>query len=158
MEGASVQGIGSHVPYHNRPRIWGSWWRCKFLADTSVLLLILTLSATHPFSSQQGDDPALTVSRSGRPIDLLQSGPIYLIRHNAPSLATLMHRNIHFKKTTTKQLEVSPSIATATLAQAFKVNSQFSLSYWFHPILALSFQGISVAMGTSSVTLFCTKL
>jgi len=63
----------------------------------------------------------LTISRSGKPIDLLQSGPISLIGHHAPSLAALMHRNVRFKKTTTKRSKVSPSVAAATLAQAFKV-------------------------------------
>jgi hypothetical protein len=33
----------------------------------------------------------------------------------------LMHRNIRFKKTTTRRSKVSPSVAAATLAQAFKV-------------------------------------
>jgi TolB-like protein/DNA-binding SARP family transcriptional activator len=95
----------------------------KSFSDISIVLLTLTLLVTYPFSLQQVDDPAPTVSRSGRPIDLLPSGPISLIGHNAPSLAALMHRNIRFKKTTTKRLKVSPSVVAATLAQAFKVNS-----------------------------------
>ena len=70
---------------------------------------------------KQVDNPAPTISRSGRPIELLQSGPISRIGHNAPSLVALMHRNVRFKKTTTKWSKVSPSVAAATLAQAFKV-------------------------------------
>jgi hypothetical protein len=70
---------------------------------------------------QQVDNPAPTVSRSGKPIDLLQSSPISLIDHHAPSLAALAHRNVRFKKTTTKRPKASPSVAAATLAQAFKV-------------------------------------
>jgi len=44
-----------------------------------------------------------------------------LIGHHAPSLAALAHRNVRFKKTTTKRPKASPSVAAATLAQAFKV-------------------------------------
>jgi len=44
-----------------------------------------------------------------------------LIGHHAPSLAALAHRNVRFKKTTTKKSKVSPSVAAATLEQAFKV-------------------------------------
>ena len=156
MEGASVQGIGSYVPQHDRLRLWSSRWHCKFFTDTLVLLLILTLSETYPFSFQQVDDPAPTVSRSGRTIDLLQSGPISLISHNAPSLATLMHRNIRFKKTT-KRSKVSPSVAAATLAQAFKVFSIFLIT----PISSHTYIIFSEHIGrngTSSITLFCTKL
>ena len=153
MEGACVQGISSYVPQHDRLRLWSSRWHFKFLTNTLILFLIFTLSATYPFSHQQVDDLAPMVSRSGRLMDLLQWGPISLIGHNAPSLATLMHRNICFKKTT-KQSKVSPSVAAATLAQTFKVNSQFSLSHWFHSIHTLSFQGTSAAVGTSSVTPF----
>ena len=83
-------------------------------------LLTLTLSVTYPLLFQQVDDPAPIVSRSGRPIDLLPSSPVSLIGHNAPSLAVLMHRNIRFKKTT-KRSKTFPSVAAATLAQAFKV-------------------------------------
>ena len=119
--------------------------------------MTLTSSVTYPFSLQQVDDPAPTISRSGRPIDLLPSGPISLIGHNASSLAALMHRNIRFKKTTTKRSKVSPSGAAATLAPAFKVNSQFSSSYRFHPILTSSCQGTSTATGISSVTMSYTK-
>jgi len=77
------------------------------------------------------DNPAPTVSKSGRPIELLPSGPISLIGHNAPSLAVLMHRNVRLKKTT-KRSKVSPPVVAATLAQAFK--------------------GTSIATGTSSQT------
>ena len=157
MKRASIHGISPHVPQHDRSQVWSSRWRCKFLADTSVLLLTLTLSVTYPFSLQQVDDPAPTVSRSGRLIDLLPSGLVSLIGHNAPSLAVLMHQNIRFKKTTTKRSKVSPSVAAATLAQSFKVNSQFSLSYWFHPILTLFIHGASAAIETSSVTMYHTK-
>jgi len=75
---------------------------------------------------QQVDNPAPTVSKSGKPINLLQSGPISLIGHHAPSVAALA-RNVRFKKTTTKRSKTSPSVVAATLAQAFKVNSQFPL-------------------------------
>jgi len=57
------------------------------------------------------------------PIELLPSGPIPLIGNNAPTLAALMHRNVRFKKTTTKRTQISPSAAAAALIQDFKVNS-----------------------------------
>jgi len=63
------------------------------------------------------------VSRSGRPIELLPSGPISLIGNNAPSLAAIMHRGVRLKKITTKRTKTSPSLAATALAQAFKVNS-----------------------------------
>jgi hypothetical protein len=84
--------------------------------DTSVLYYLLTSSATYYLLFQQVDEPAPTISRSGKPIDLLQSGPIYLIGHHTPSLAALTHRNVRFKKTTTKWSKVSPSVAATTLA------------------------------------------
>jgi hypothetical protein len=84
--------------------------------DTSVLYYLLTSSATYYFLFQQVDEPAPTISRSGKPIDLLQSGPIYLIGHHTQSLAALTHRNVRFKKTTTKRSKVSPSVAATTLA------------------------------------------
>jgi len=71
----------------------------------------------------QVDDTPPTVSRSGKPIELLPSGPISLIGNNAPSLAALMHRNVRFKKITTKRAKISPLVAAAALAQAFQVNS-----------------------------------
>ena len=126
MEGASIHGISSYISRHDRLWLWSSWWYRKSPVDTSVPLSTLTLSVTYLFLFQQVDDPAPTISRSGRPIELLQSGPISLIGHNAPSLSALMHHNIRFKKTTSKWSKVSPSVA-ATLAQAFKVNSWLSL-------------------------------
>jgi len=86
-------------------------------------LLLLFLSATYFLYFTQVDDTPPTVSRSGKPIELLPSGPISLIGNNAPSLAALMHRNVRFKKITTKRAKTSPSVAAAALAQAFKVNS-----------------------------------
>jgi len=68
------------------------------------------------------------VSRSGRPIDLHLVSPVSLIGHNAPSLAALMHRGIRFKKMTTKRSKTAPSVAAATLTEAFKVNFQFSIT------------------------------
>jgi len=61
--------------------------------------------------------------------------------HNAPSLAVLMHRNVCFKKTTTKRSKASPSVAAATLAQAFKVklfNFLSSAPIPFHTHIILS--------------------
>jgi len=77
---------------------------------------------THFLSSEQVDNPPPTVSRSGKPIELLPSGPISLIGNNAPSLAALMHRNVRFKKITTRRPKTSPTVAAATLAQALQVN------------------------------------
>ena len=77
---------------------------------------------THFLPFEQVDDTPPTVSRSGKPIELLPSGLISLIGNNAPSLAALMHRNVRFKKITTRRSEISPTVAAATLAQAFKVN------------------------------------
>jgi len=74
------------------------------------------------------------MSRSGKPIDLLPSSTVSLIGHNAPSLAVLMHQNIRFKKMTTKRSKTSPSVAAATLAQAFKVKSSNFL--FIMPILS----------------------
>jgi len=59
-----------------------------------------------------------------------------LIGNNAPSLATLMHRGVCFKKITTKRAKTSPSVAAAALAQAFKVEKFYLLNlYRFHSIL-----------------------
>ena len=62
------------------------------------------------------------VSRSGKPIELLPSGPISLIGNNAPILDAIMHRGVRLKKVTTKRAKISSSVAASTLAQAFKVN------------------------------------
>jgi len=70
----------------------------------------------------QVDDTPPLVSRSGKPIELLPSGPISLIGNNAPTLAVIMLRGVRLKKVTTKQVKISPSVAASTLAQAFKVN------------------------------------
>jgi hypothetical protein len=136
MERASIQGIGPHVPQHDRSRTLSSWWRRKSFSDTPIFLLILTSSVTYPLLFQQVDDPAPRVSRSGRPIDLLPSGPISLIGHNAPSLAVLMHWNIRFKKTTTKRAKTSPSVAAATLAQAFKVRFIFKFPFYYADLIS----------------------
>ena len=64
-----------------------------------------------------------------------------------------MHRNMRFKKITTKRTKTSPSVAAATLAQDFKVNNFYFFNlYRFHSILTQPFQDTSAAMGTSSVT------
>jgi len=70
------------------------------------------------------DDTPPLVSRSGRPIELLPSGPISLIGNNAPTLAAIVHRGMRLKKITIKRTKTSPSVAATALAQAFKVNSQ----------------------------------
>jgi len=82
------------------------------------------LSVTHFLCFIQVDDTPPSVSRSGKPIELLPSGPISLIDNNAPTLATLMHRGVRLKKITTKRTKTSPSVAATALAQAFKVNYQ----------------------------------
>ena len=76
-----------------------------------------------------------SVSRSGRPIELLPSGPISLIGNSAPSLAALIHRGVCFKKITTRRTKTSPSVAAKTLGQAFKLNSwplQFIPTLFLH--------------------------
>ena len=50
-----------------------------------------------------------------------------------------MHRGIRFKKMTTKRSKTTPSVAAATLAQAFKVNFQFFYHTDFIPYLYYSF-------------------
>jgi len=94
----------------------------KSSTDTSILLSLLSSSVTYFFLFEQVDNPPPMVSRSGKPIELLPSGPISLIGNSAPTLAALMHWSVRFKKITTKGAKTSPSVAAATLAQAFKVN------------------------------------
>jgi len=78
--------------------------------DNTVSILIPMLQSLHfhfPLVTyflcyvHAGDTPQL-VSRSGRPIELLPSGPISLIGNNAPTLAAIMHRGVCLKKVTTK--------------------------------------------------------
>jgi len=87
-----------------------SYYFCSYQQLTSSILYRSTI---HHRTS---------VSRSAKPIELLPSGPISLIGNNAPSLAALMHRGVRFEKIITKRAKTSPSVAAATLAQAFKVN------------------------------------
>jgi len=61
------------------------------------------------------------MNKSGRPFDLWLVSPVSLIGHNAPSLAARMHQDINFKKMTTKRSKATPTVAAATLAQAFKI-------------------------------------
>ena len=75
----------------------------------------------------QVDDTPPLVSRSGKLIELLPSGPISLIGNNSPSLAAIMHRGVRLKKVSTKRTKASPSVAASTVAQAFKVNFQILL-------------------------------
>jgi len=75
----------------------------------------------------QVDDTPPLASRSGKPIELLPSGPISLISNNAPTLAAIMHRGVRLKKVTTKRAKISPSVAASTLTQAFKVNFRILL-------------------------------
>ena len=90
---------------------------------THVSILSLSFSIGNLLSLFiQVDDTPPSISRSGRPIEILPSGPISLIGNNAPSLAALMHRGVRFKKITTRRAKTSPSVAATTLAQAFKVN------------------------------------
>jgi len=98
------------------------------------------------------------VSKSGCPFDLRPVSLVSSIGHDTPSQAALMHRGVRYKKMTTKRTKATPSVAAATLAQAFKVKilNLFS-SYQFKPILILSFQGVLTTSGTSSVTLLCTR-
>ena len=122
VEGAPVLQIGPYIPRYDWLQVQSPREHCKSSTDASFLLL-LSLSATYFPCFTQVDDTPLIVSRSGRPIELLPSGPISLIGNNAPSLAALMHQNVGFKKITTKRTKTSPSVAATALAQAFKVNS-----------------------------------
>jgi len=122
VERAPVLQIGPYIPRYDRLHVQSPREHCKSSTDAKILLL-LSLSATYFLCFTQVDDTPPTVSRSGRPIELLPSGPISLIGNNAPSLAALMHRNVRFEKITTKRAKTSPSVAAAALAQAFKVNS-----------------------------------
>ena len=90
-------------------------------------------SVTYFLCYIQADVTPPLVSRSGRPIELLPSGPISLIGNNAPTLATIMHRGVRLKKVTTKRTKTSPLVAATALAQAFKVN----FSYRFHSLRLL---------------------
>ena len=63
------------------------------------------------------------MSESGRPFDLRSVSPISAIDYNAPTLAALTHRGACFKKITTKRPYATPSVAAATLVQAFKVTT-----------------------------------
>jgi len=98
--------------------------------DNTVSILIPMLqflhfhfpSVTYFLCHIQADDTPPLISRSGRPIELLPSGPISLIGNNAPTLAAIMHRGVRLKKVTTKRTKTSPSVAATALAQAFKVN------------------------------------
>ena len=91
-------------------------------------------SVTYFLCCIQADDMPPLVSRSGRPIELLPSGPISLIGNKAPTLAAIMHRGVRLKKVTTKRTKTSPSVAATALAQAFKVNFfEFFNLYRFHP-------------------------
>ena len=94
-----------------------------FKLNASILSLSFP-SVTHFLCCIQVDDTPPLVSRSGRPIKLLPSGPTSLIGNNAPTLAAIMHRGVRLKKVTTKRMRTSPSVAATALAQAFKVNSQ----------------------------------
>ena len=91
-------------------------------------------SVTYFLCCIQVDDTPPLGSRSGRPIELLPSGPISLIGNNAPTLAAIMHRGVRLKKITTKRTKTSPSVAATALAQAFKVNFRILL---FIPISSL---------------------
>ena len=91
-------------------------------------LLYLFPSVTHFLCHIRIDDTPPLVSRSGKPIELLPSGPIYLICNNAPTLAAIMHRGVCLKKVTTKRTKTSPLVAATALAQAFKVN--FQILHW----------------------------
>ena len=80
------------------------------------------------------------MSKSGCPFDLQPVSPVSFIGHDAPTLAALMHRGIRFKKMTTKRSKATPSVAAATLAQAFKVKSLvifiIPISAYTHTILS----------------------
>jgi len=67
------------------------------------------------------------MSKSGPPFNLRPVSPISPIGHNAPTLAALTHLGARFKKMTTKRSKATPSVAAATLAQAFKVRTLITL-------------------------------
>ena len=94
-------------------------------------------SVTYFLCCIQVDDTPPLGSRSGRPIELLPSGPISLIGNNAPTLAAIMHRGVRLKKVTTKRMKTSPSVATTALAQAFKV--KFFRVNWIHTTINFMF-------------------
>jgi len=104
--------------------------------DNTVSISILTLQSLHFYFPSvtyflcyiEADAIPPLVNRSGRPIELLPSGPISLIGNNAPTLAAIMHQGVCLKKVTTKRTKSSPSVAATALAQAFKVN----FLYRFH--------------------------
>ena len=122
MEGAFVLQIGSHILWYDRLRVQSLQKHCKSSTDVPILLFSF-LSATYIFCFIQIDDTPPSVSKSGKPMELLPSGSISLIGNNAPRLAALMHWGACFKKITTKRTKTSPSVAATALAQVFKVDS-----------------------------------
>jgi hypothetical protein len=88
----------------------------------------------------QVDNIPPLVSRSGRPIDLFPSGPISSIGHNAPTLASIVHRGVRLRKVTTRRTQTSPTVAAPTLARAFKAICQifsFMLTIFISAIFML---------------------
>ena len=77
----------------------------------------------------QVDNIPPSVSRSGKPIDLFPSGPISSIGHNAPTLASIVHRGVRLRKVTTRRTHTSPTVAAPTLARAFKAICQIFIFY-----------------------------
>jgi len=158
VERASVQGNGSFVPQHDQSQAWSPQWRCKFLFSIFGLFVNFNpIGSLPPFISTgwwastdneqkwEADRPSPIIPRfSHRPQHAKPRSP------HAPK--HLLQEDDH---QTVKNYSID---SYRHSAQAFKVNFQFSLSYRFHPILTLSFQGASAMTGTSSVTLLCTRL
>ncbi|XP_066348124.1 uncharacterized protein [Miscanthus floridulus] len=70
------------------------------------------------------NNPAPTMSKSGKPFDLWPVSPISPIGYNAPTLAALTHQKIRTKTITSKSKlatsRATPSAAATTLVKAFK--------------------------------------
>jgi len=86
-------------------------------------------SATYFLCFIQVDDTPPSISRNGRPIELLPSGPISLIDNTAASLAALMHRGVVFQENHHQASENIPVGSCHCFGTSFQGKSLNSSTY-----------------------------
>ncbi|XP_066341538.1 uncharacterized protein [Miscanthus floridulus] len=118
--------ISTWTPISFITESYKQWWRewKEQLFATSAHTYRHMIDSEYAIPDDAVNNPAPSVSKSGKPFNLRPISPTSPIGYNAPTLAALTHQKIRTKTITSKSKlatsRATPSAAATTLVKAFK--------------------------------------